>query len=108
MLCVCLSVQLAAQWLVLGSGEVSLYLQREIGLSAFLAAVQTYCLKVGHHSASSCRLVQVHRPLDCNVGLTMSVLQRCCMLAGGEHILTEAVSMAIKCQAASLNCKLQG
>ena len=39
-------VQLAAQWLVIGSGEASLYLQREIGLSAFLAAIQTFCLKV--------------------------------------------------------------
>ncbi|DBA86528.1 TPA: hypothetical protein ACH3X2_005503 [Trebouxia sp. C0005] len=37
--------ELASQWLTVGSGEVSLYLQREIGLSTFLAAVQTYCLK---------------------------------------------------------------
>lgn len=44
--CVC-SVQLAAQWLVIGSGEISLHLQREIGLSTFLGAIQTYCLKVG-------------------------------------------------------------
>ncbi len=44
-------LQLASQWLTVGSGEVSLYLQREIGLSTFLAAVQTYCLKVNyaHH-----------------------------------------------------------
>ncbi len=44
-------LQLASQWLTVGSGEVSLYLQREIGLSTFLAAVQTYCLKVdrAHH-----------------------------------------------------------
>ncbi len=44
-------LQLASQWLTVGSGEVSLYLQREIGLSTFLAAVQTYCLKVKcvHH-----------------------------------------------------------
>lgn len=50
--CLCLSVQLAAQWLVIGSGDVSLYLQREIGLSTFLAAIQTFCLKVGHSSWS--------------------------------------------------------
>ena len=42
----CVFVQLAAQWLVIGSGEISLHLQREIGLSTFLAAIQTYCLKV--------------------------------------------------------------
>ncbi|KAL3141424.1 hypothetical protein ABBQ32_004993 [Trebouxia sp. C0010 RCD-2024] len=39
------SHELAAQWLFIGSGQVSLFLQREIGLSAFLAAIQTYCLK---------------------------------------------------------------
>ncbi|DBA92234.1 TPA: hypothetical protein ACH3X1_015941 [Trebouxia sp. C0004] len=39
------SHELAAQWLVLGNDQVSLYLQREIGLSTFLAAIQTYCLK---------------------------------------------------------------
>ena len=52
-ICVCVCVQLAAQWLVIGSGDVSLYLQREIGLSTFLAAIQTYCLKVRcpHHTA---------------------------------------------------------
>lgn len=37
--------ELAAQWLTVGAGDISLYLQREIGLSTFLAAVQTYCLK---------------------------------------------------------------
>lgn len=37
--------ELASQWLTVGSGGVSLYLQREIGLATFLAAVQTYCLK---------------------------------------------------------------
>ena len=46
--CTCGGVllQLASQWLTVGSGGVSLYLQREIGLATFLAAVQTYCLKV--------------------------------------------------------------
>jgi len=39
------SHELAAQWLFIGSGQISLFLQREIGLSAFLAAIQTYCLK---------------------------------------------------------------
>lgn len=39
------SHELAAQWLVLGNDQVSLYMQREIGLSTFLAAIQTYCLK---------------------------------------------------------------
>jgi len=56
-----LSVQLAAQWLVLGNDQVSLYLQREIGLSTFLAAIQTYCLKVSQHSSPSCcTMVQLH------------------------------------------------
>ena len=45
-------LQLASQWLTIGSGGVSLYLQREIGLSTFLAAVQTYCLKV-HYAFTS-------------------------------------------------------
>ena len=49
-------VQLAAQWLVLSSGDVNLFLQREIGLSALLAAIQTYCLKVSH-DASSCTIL---------------------------------------------------
>lgn len=39
-------LQLASQWLTIGPGEMSLYLQREIGLSAALGAIQTYCLKV--------------------------------------------------------------
>lgn len=39
-------MQLAAQWLVISSGNVSLFLQREIGLASFMAAIQTYCLKV--------------------------------------------------------------
>ena len=50
----CLSVQLAAQWLVIGNDQVSLYLQREIGLSTFLAAIQTYCLKVNQHTLAGC------------------------------------------------------
>ncbi len=60
----CLSVQLAAQWLVLGNDQVSLYLQREIGLSTFLAAIQTYCLKVGQHTLPGCcTMLQLRTPL---------------------------------------------
>ena len=49
---------------------MSLYLQREIGLSTFLGAIQTFCLKVGHyHSASDSILqaivyLQRHSPGD--------------------------------------------
>lgn len=43
-------MQLAAQWLVISSGNVSLFLQREIGLASFMAAIQTYCLKVSQAS----------------------------------------------------------
>ena len=43
---VCCVLQLAGRWLVVGNSYVSLYLQREIGLSAALGAIQTYCLKV--------------------------------------------------------------
>ena len=59
-LAVCLPMQLAAQWLVIGAGDVSLYLQREIGLSTFLGAIQTYCLKVVY-SSSSCLCLGGHQ-----------------------------------------------
>ena len=85
-MCVCVSVQLASQWLVIGTGEVSLYLQREIGLSTFLAAIQTFCLKVGHSSSHSDSIlqatvyVQVHCPGD------MWLLFCCCMLSSAVHV----------------------
>ena len=66
MLCVFVLVQLAAQWLVIGSGDVSLYLQREIGLSTFLAAIQTYCLKVGLHTTSHHISVPVLWAIQCH------------------------------------------
>ena len=58
--CYSLLLQLASQWLTIGAGETSLYLQREIGLSAALGAIQTYCLKASPQM-SSAAVLTCHR-----------------------------------------------
>lgn len=77
------SHELAAQWLVLGSGEVSLYLQREIGLSAFLAAVQTYCLK------DAADKQEMDRPTSKNLNFCLAAIA-----AGNASALWWAVNAA--------------
>lgn len=62
---------MASQWLTIGSGNVSLYLQREIGISCFLGAVQTYCLKV-------CRVKSSLSP-------SLDMVYKGCMACLGTH-----------------------